>query len=87
MDIKVNFNDIILKTKKNKIKKRKSNNKYIIQNFIFNLSHPYIVFNNCGDNNGHLIINIVLDNNILWNKDVLLISLKISLKEYFEDYI
>ena len=83
LDIKVNFNDIITKTMKKIKLKRKVNGNDIIQNFIFNLSHPYIVFNNCGDNDGHLIINIILDNNILWNKDVLLISLKISLKEYF----
>lgn len=83
LNINVNFNDIVSKTMKKIKLKRKVNDKYIVQNFIFNLSHPYIVFSNCGDNKGHLIINIVLDNNILWNKDVLLISLKISLKEYF----
>ena len=84
LDIKIELKDIISKTMKKIKLKIKINDKYIIQNFIFNLSHPYIVFSNCGDNKGHLIINLILDNNILWNKDVLLISLKISLREYFK---
>jgi curved DNA-binding protein CbpA len=84
LNFKVEFKDIISKTMKKIKLKRKVDNKYIVQNFIFNLSLPHIVFRNCGDDKGHLIINLILDNNILWNKDVLLISLKISLKEYFK---
>ena len=85
IDVIVDVNDIINENKK-KIKiKRNINNTIVISTFIFNLSHPYIVFYDGGDVNdkkpGNLIIRLVLPNNIYWNDNILFIDYPMTLFE------
>ena len=85
IDLPIELDDIINNSKK-KIKiKRKNNSDIIISTFIFNLSHPYIVFYEGGDicDNiiGNLIIKIILPNNIYWNNDILFIDYPMTLYE------
>lgn len=85
IDVLINLNDIIDDCKK-KIKiKRKINNEIIISTFIFNLSHPFIVFYDGGDSNnkntGNLIIKIILPNNVYWNDNILFIDYPMTLYE------
>ncbi len=62
--------------------KRKQNNEFIETYFYFICSHPYIVFNNGGDNNGHLIINLVLPNNYKWYSDYIYYNIDINLYQF-----
>jgi len=83
IDLNIEFIDIINNNKR-KIKiKRTVNNKIIISSFMFNLSHPYIVFNNYGDidkdNYGNLIIKLILPQNYYWDNDILFFDYPITL--------
>jgi curved DNA-binding protein CbpA len=85
INIDINIEDILNNNIREIKIKRKINNIYIISKFIFNLTHPYIVFYNSGDicNNisGHLIIKLILPNNIYWNNNILFIDFPITLFE------
>lgn len=85
IDLLINLDDIIENSKK-KIKiKRKLQNNITISTFIFNLSHPYIVFYEGGDsdngNVGNLIIRLQLPNNYYWNDNILFIDYPMTLFE------
>jgi len=85
IDLLINLDDIIENSKK-KIKiKRKIQNNIIVSTFIFNLSHPYIVFYEGGDsddeNVGNLIIRLQLPNNYYWNDNILFIDYPMTLFE------
>jgi len=85
IDLVVELIDVIENNKK-KIKiKRNINNEIIISTFIFNISHPYIVFYQGGDISnkiiGNLIIKIILPNNIYWDNDILFIDYPMNLYE------
>ena len=83
IDIPINLNDILNNSIKKLKIKRMINNKNIISTFIYNLTHPYIVFYEYGDsdniNNGNLIIKLNLPNNIYWNNDILFIDYPMTL--------
>ncbi len=75
--------DEITKSHERKIKiKRKQNEEFIETYFYFICSHPYIVFNNGGDNDGHLIINLVLPNNYKWHSDYIYYNIDINLYQF-----
>lgn len=50
--------------------------------YYFKLSHPIIVFNNGGDNNGHLIINLSLPEPHQWLQDIIYYNININLYEF-----
>jgi hypothetical protein len=85
IDILIDLNDILNNSIKKLKIKRMINNKNIISTFIYNLTHPYIVFYDKGDsdniNNGNLIIKLTLPNNIYWNNDILFIDYPMTLYE------
>jgi DnaJ-class molecular chaperone len=60
--------------------KRKQNEEFIETSFYFKCSHPYVVFNNGGDNDGHLIILLSLP--YQWNQDNIIINIDINLYQY-----
>lgn len=83
IELQVNINDIT-SNKKRKIKiKRKINNQDITSTFIFNLTHPFIIFMDAGDSNngncGNLIIKLNLPNNFYWNDNIILIEYPMTL--------
>jgi hypothetical protein len=55
---------------------------FIETTFYFNCSHPFIVFNNGGDYEGHLIINLTLPENYIWLNDSIYYVININLYEY-----
>ena len=62
--------------------KRKQNDEFIETIFYFKCSHPIIVFNNGGDNNGHLIINLSLPDKYTWTEFNIYNNININLYEY-----
>jgi len=81
VDLNININDI---NNKKKIKiKRNINNTMITSTYIFNTSHPYIIFYNLGDimndESGNLIIILNLPNNIYWNNNIILFEYPMNL--------
>jgi len=91
IDIQVELSDV-LENNKRKIKiKRNVNNKIIISTFIFDLTHPYVVFIDGGDIknkiitdnyiNGNLIIKIILSNNYYWDYNIIFIDYPMNLYE------
>jgi DnaJ-class molecular chaperone len=90
LDLRINLNitlNDILNNNKKKIKiKRKSNDKNIINTFIFNIDKPYIVYPLYGDSNnedsGNLIIKLVLDKiNYVWDDEFLIIEQTMNIYE------
>ena len=83
LDININIFDI--NNKKKIIINRNVNNELIKYTYLFNLSHPYIIFYNSGDVNndqsGNLIIKLKLPNNIYWYDNILLIEKNINVYE------
>jgi curved DNA-binding protein CbpA len=85
IDLTVNIGDITSSNKK-KIKiKRKIEDEESTTTFLFNLSKPYIVFIGGGDmddgNYGNLIIKLNLQNNLIWEENLILIEQSMSLYE------
>lgn len=75
--------DDIEKQNIRKIKvKRKQNNQFIETYYYFKCSHPIIVFNNGGDNDGHLIITLSLPDNYTWTNDNIFYNIDINLYQY-----
>jgi curved DNA-binding protein CbpA len=75
--------DDIKNNNERKIKiKRKQNDIFIETYFYFICSHPYIIFNNGGDNNGHLIINLVLPDKYKWYSDNIYYNIDINLYQF-----
>ncbi len=62
--------------------KRKQNEQFIETSFYFKCSHPIIIFNNGGDNDGHLIINLSLPNKYNWDNSNIYFNMNINLYEY-----
>ncbi len=82
LDLKCNIEEIENK-KIRKIKiKRKQNNEFIETSYFFNCSHPIIVFNNGGDNDGHLIIYLSLSENYIWTDNNIYYNIDINLYQY-----
>ena len=85
LDINITLNDIINKNKKKIIIKRKYNNEYIKSTFLFNISHPYIIYHGGGDidnNIGDLIIRLHLPQNYYWNDNVIVYEKYITLYNF-----
>lgn len=85
LDQNIMLGDVINKNKR-KIKiKRKVGDILDTTTFLFDLSHPYIVYYGAGDSSGidtgNLIIRLLLPNNITWLEDLILIEKSISLYE------
>jgi curved DNA-binding protein CbpA len=82
LDLKCSIDDIRNNTiRKIKIK-RKQDNTFIETSFYFNCSHPFIVFNGGGDNEGHLIIYLSLPDNYSWHDNIIYINININLYDY-----
>jgi curved DNA-binding protein CbpA len=82
LDLKCSIEEIENKNiRKIKIK-RKQNNEFIETSYYFNCSHPIIVFNNGGDNDGHLIIYMSLPDNYIWTNDNIYYNIDINLYQY-----
>ncbi len=82
LNLKCTIDDISNKVVR-KIKiKRKQNNDFIETIFYFTCSEPYIVFNNGGDNDGHLIISLTLPEPYKWHSDSIYYMVDINLYEY-----
>ncbi len=82
LDLKCSINEIENKNiRKIKIK-RKQNNEFIETTYYFKCSHPIIVFNNGGDNDGHLIIYLSLPEKYIWTNDNIFYNIDISLYQY-----
>ena len=89
LDIILNLNitlDDLLNNNKRKIKiKRTVNDDIIYNTFIFNLSKPYIIYQNFGDvknnNYGNLIIKLNLPKNYLWSENIVILEKGITLYE------
>ena len=82
LDLKCNINEIESNhIRRIKIKK-KQNNEFIETCYYFKCSHPIIVFNNGGDNNGHLIIYLSLPENYIWTNDNIFYNIDINLYQY-----
>jgi curved DNA-binding protein CbpA len=63
--------------------KRKIMNDFVETTCNFNCSHPYIIFNNGGDNmDGHLIINLNLPSTYEWLQNTILLNVNINLFQY-----
>ena len=62
--------------------KRKQDDEFIETSFYFKCSHPIIVFNNGGDHNGHLIINLSLPENYTWSEFNIYYNIDITLYQY-----
>ncbi len=86
LDINITLNDMIQKNKKKIIIKRKYNNEYIKSTFVFNLSHPYIIYHGGGDinenNTGDLIIKLNLPKNLIWDENKIIFEQYISLYDF-----
>jgi len=87
LDININLNiklvDII-NSKKQITIKRNINNKNISSTFIFNITHPYIIYYGAGDSDnsfGNLIIKLNLPQNYTWDENLILIEQSMSLYE------
>lgn len=85
LDLNINICDITCSNKR-KIKiKRNMDDESITSTFVFNLSHPYIIYFGAGDMDngdyGNLIIRLLLPNNLYWNQNLILIEQKMSLYE------
>ena len=83
LNLDISLNDLIENNKK-KIKiKRTVNTDTITSEFIFNLTKPYVIFNNCGDicndEYGTLIIKLNLPKNFYWVDNLIIIEHQISL--------
>ncbi len=82
INLKCSLDDITNNTiRKIKIK-RKINDTFIETSFCFTCKTPIIIFNNGGDMNGHLIINLSLPECYMWLSDMILLIKNISLYEY-----
>jgi curved DNA-binding protein CbpA len=83
LNLGINLEDL-LNNNKRKIKiKRTINNKEVYNSFIFNLSKPFIVFQNYGDINddisGNLIIKLNLPKNYFWSENIIIFEKPITL--------
>lgn len=82
LDLKCSINEIennIIR----KIKiKRKQNDEFIETSYYFKCTHPIIVFNNGGDNEGHLIIYLSLPENYIWTNENIFYNIDINLYQY-----
>jgi len=82
LNLNIQLEDIMYK-KQRKIKIcRKLNNKNINTTFVFNINHPYIVFNGGGDINnniGNLIIKLTLQKGLLWEENMIVYEHNITL--------
>ena len=81
LELLININDI---NNKKKIKiKRSINNELVTSTLIFNLSHPYVIFNNHGDvlndDNGNLIIKLNILHNVYWDAGIILFEKSMTL--------
>jgi DnaJ-class molecular chaperone len=82
LELKCNIEEIE-KGNIRKIKiKRKQNEEFIETSYYFKCSHSVIVFNNGGDDNGHLIINLSLPDKYSWDENNIYINININLYEY-----
>ena len=82
LDLKCSINEIETNNiRKIKIK-RKQNNCFIETSYYFKCTHPIIVFNNGGDNDGHLIIYLSLPENYIWTNDNIFYNIDINLYQY-----
>jgi DnaJ-class molecular chaperone len=82
LDLNCSIDDIEKQTiRKIKIK-RKQNDKFIETYYYFKCSHQIIVFNNGGDNNGHLIIYLSLPDDYMWTNDSIFYNININLYQY-----
>jgi curved DNA-binding protein CbpA len=85
LDINITLNDILNKNKKKIMIKRKFNDTFIKSTFIFNISHPYIIYYGGGDindNTGDLIIRLHLNNNLFWDNKNIFFEQNISLYNF-----
>jgi DnaJ-class molecular chaperone len=82
LDLKCTINEIENNNVR-KIKiKRKQNNQFIETSYYFKCSHPIVVFNNGGDDSGHLIIYLSLPEKYIWTNDNIFYNIDISLYQY-----
>ena len=87
LDIKLIINVTLDDILNNIIKKikiiRRINNQNITSTFIFNITHPYVVFFLGGDvyenNNGNVIIELCLPENLYWNDNIIYYNYPINL--------
>lgn len=88
INIELNIDiDDINEIKKIKISRYDNNIKnYIYNTYKFELNSEYIVFNSCGDihnnNNGHLIIKLILPQDYSWGENKIIYNKYVSLFEY-----
>jgi DnaJ-class molecular chaperone len=82
LDLKCTLDEIVNENiRKIKIK-RKQDNSFIENSFYFKCSHPIIVFNNGGDNDGHLIIYLSLPDKYTWGENNIYYNVDINLYQY-----
>ena len=62
--------------------KRKQEKEFIETIYYFNCSNQYIVFNNGGDDGGHLIICLALNNPYVWSNNNIYYMIDINLYQY-----
>ena len=81
ININISINDLNNNYKKKiKIKRDINNINNNTSTFIFNMSYQYIIFINGGDNNeGNLIIKLILPKNYYWYEDCVIYEIPISL--------
>lgn len=82
LNLKCTIDDISNKlVRKIKIK-RKQDNDFIETTYYFTCCNPYIVFDNGGDNDGHLIIYLTLPDPYRWHSDSIYYMIDINLYEF-----
>ena len=82
IELKTNIEDINSSTiRKIKINRR-IDNTFVPTEYNFNCISPYIVFNMGGDNNGHLIISLLLPKEYTWSNDIIYYNININLYQY-----
>ena len=80
LELKTTIEDI-KNTRKIKIN-RKIDNVFFETSYCFNCSHQYIVFNMGGDNNGYLIIHLILPEEYTWTRDTIYYNIDLNLYQY-----
>jgi curved DNA-binding protein CbpA len=85
-NIKIDLKCTLEEIEKNYIRKikikRKMNDNFIETYFYFNCNHHFIVFNNGGDENGHLIISLSLPDNYTWLAENIYYNIDINLYQF-----